>query len=146
MRSHILNRHQLAFSRDAERFILPSPPLARGNGQRAARWFGVEWIRRKNTAGLSFPPVPRFTLFSAYSYVAGRKQRTEYENEVDPEGETRRGRDVGDRGRGRDGPRGALGFHYAKPQMESCDRVSLRGRPRRRTMAPGIRLLRCNVT
>lgn len=22
-------------------------------------------------------------------------------------------------------PRGALGFHYAKPQMESCDRVSL---------------------
>lgn len=27
-----------------------------------------------------------------------------------------------------DGPRGALGFHYAKPQMESCDRVSLRGR------------------
>lgn len=53
--------------------------------------------------------------------------------------------------RGRQGtrmaPLGALGFHYAKPQMESCDRVSLRGRsPKARTMAPLARLLRCNVT
>lgn len=27
------------------------------------------------------------------------------------------------------GPEGALDFHYAKPQMESCDRVSLCATP-----------------
>lgn len=45
------------------------------------------------------------------------------------------------------GPGGALGFHYAKPQMESCDRVSLHAtRAPGAHKAAGIRLLRCNVT
>lgn len=143
MRSHILNRHQPEDSRrEAERFVLPLSPCL-GNGQRPV--VGAEWYGEH--AGLSFPPCFHgLLIFRPHSYV-GRKQRENSENEVDPEGGRRRRIETpGDRGRSADGPRGALGFHYAKPQMESCDRVSLRGRPRRRTMAPGIRLLRCNVT
>lgn len=90
-------------------------------------------------------------LILAHSYVAQAyiAREREYENEVDPEGETEHPGGAGMRGAGgqADGPRGALGFHYAKPQMESCDRVSLRGRlPKAHTMAPVARLLRCNVT
>jgi len=109
------------------------------------------WIVRRQNTGLSFSPC--FLSVYLFSPILTSCKHTAEERIREQSRFRRRDRTPGGRGRGReeagdaDGPRGALGFHYAKPQMESCDRVSLRGRPpKAHTMAPVARLLRCNVT
>lgn len=104
--------------------------------------FDIE--RRDENTELFFPLCFLGFLISVCSYVVTAWKIREWSR---PKRRDETARDATSRGRGRaDGPRGALGFHYAKPQMESL-RSSVSPRPPSEAHnGAGIRLLRCNVT
>lgn len=65
----------------------------------------------------------------ARTYLFFHERRSRGDNAGRMEGVGEGGGGGGEEEESSVGPEGALDFHYAKPQMESCDRVSLCATP-----------------